>query len=520
MINEKRTAWQIVYQLASISLEPLSVMMTYPCSGQYKCLSVIPYNRRSYGIHINLEGNSILVGDDLLQYQGRMPLDNISQLANQIIYAEGLRNQDASRELPGLEFVCELMSRKYGGALDIVNAWHEGADYSGLDSEITSLAYYPVTTEQDWRQHAEWWGIIHEGKQKRCVLALLNLKEHVLLTDTRELIDLAEELGEGLRRMDAMMAAGKRSHRIISSRFEKELTKGYLKPLLDFVNNDNNLCVEIRRDYINIYYRGGNLLRIKEKKLGYSFEFEIRYIKVHNTAKNQILSLPSCITGGLEVNAWVSMLPVIKREMDIYFVGHRKAEREFQQLVVRENNLSGIAAKTDYFICDIEYMVGNLRFDLMAAKHIGNGKFRLALIEMKYADSALKGKSGLIDHVRTATDFLKSCNLASLRGEMQEILSLKQRMGLILELPKAMSFTEEKPEFMFLLANHKPASSVLKSELKALKTEPFYQDFCQLADLKIATANFFGYGLYNECVYTLEEYEAINQAILDISKGG
>ena len=34
---------------------------------------------------------------------------------------------------------------------------------------------------------------------------------------------------------------------------------------LEVVKKDATLCLEIRENYINIYYRGGNLVRIQEK---------------------------------------------------------------------------------------------------------------------------------------------------------------------------------------------------------------------------------------------------------------
>lgn len=46
-----------------------------------------------------------------------------------------------------------------------------------------------------------------------------------------------------------------------------------LKRVLDRVNSDSTLALEIRENYINIYYRGGNLLKIGEKDGVYSAFF-------------------------------------------------------------------------------------------------------------------------------------------------------------------------------------------------------------------------------------------------------
>ena len=53
--------------------------------------------------------------------------------------------------------------------------------------------------------------------------------------------------------------------------------------------------------------------------------------------------------------------------MDEYFALKGKAKREFQQLIVRENNYSSISNETEYFITDIEVTEpGAARFDMMA----------------------------------------------------------------------------------------------------------------------------------------------------------
>jgi len=50
--------------------------------------------------------------------------------------------------------------------------------------------------------------------------------------------------------------------RRLSDQFMAGLKEGWLHPLLDRVKADRTLCLEIREDYVNIYYRGGNLLKV------------------------------------------------------------------------------------------------------------------------------------------------------------------------------------------------------------------------------------------------------------------
>ena len=232
------------------------------------------------------------------------------------------------------------------------------------------------------------------------------------------------------------------------------------------------------------------MLRISEKATGYIFFFDLEFIKEENSGTKTIIScLPKQVAVRGATQAWSDMIPTIKAEMDAYFVYHKKVEREFQQLVVRENNVGEIAKKTDYYICDIEYQIGETRFDLVTAKCIGRGKYRLALIEIKYADSALAGKSDILDHVHKAYKYLSENNINDLKKDMHEILEIKSELKSVDDLPAKFEFSKVKPGFIFLLANHKPASGSLNSELNKLKKN-FYIDFCIMADLKIAMASF------------------------------
>jgi len=147
----------------------------------------------------------------------------------------------------------------------------------------------------------------------------------------------------------------------LSSYFFNELKTGSLILLLDYVHNDNTLDLEIRDNYINIYYRGGNVLRVKYKRnSGFLFHFDEKYLKKHP------FIIPSTLENLENKQDWDNFFPLAKQAMDYYITKNTKQEREFQQLVVRENNNSSIANGTDYFIIDIEYdNHADARFDLI-----------------------------------------------------------------------------------------------------------------------------------------------------------
>jgi len=292
----------------------------------------------------------------------------------------------------------------------------------------------------------------------------------------------------------------------LSRTFESALKSGFLKPVLKLVQGDSTLCLEIRKHYINIYYRGGNILKIVEKGDVFNASFDRKYLIEDETRVPK--EVPSTLAMPNDVNVWMEAIPFLKHEMDLWFGKHPKDEREFQQLIVRENNFGNTAKSTDYFICDIEYAYDKGRFDLIAvhwpstaADRRKNTALGLAFIEMKYLDKAVSGKAGLPDHIKDITDFLEEkANLTNLKDEMKQVFNQKRELGLINNQMPIESFSDDKPEYILVLANHDPDSSILKRELAKLPTCPYTQ-------VKFAVSSFMGYGLYQEHIYTLDNFK-------------
>lgn len=299
----------------------------------------------------------------------------------------------------------------------------------------------------------------------------------------------------------------------LSENFIRALEEdGLLNPLLERVKNDSTLCLEIRKNYINIYYRGGNIIRIKENKSYLAF-FDEKYCKSKKIGKINtpkiIKDLPNKLISKSSINCWMEAIPSLKDAMDLWFGKNPKNERESQQLVVRENNLGRYARSTDYFICDIEYANANGRFDLIAVRWPSSGPGRknnknvgIAFIEMKYYDGALTEKAGLNEHLKDMNYFLSDQKrLVDLKQEMKNVFNQMRRIGLINNQKDIDQFNNDKPEYIFILANHDPVSSVLKKELDKLSVN--YPDL----KLKFAASNFMGYGLYKENVVNLREFK-------------
>ena len=313
--------------------------------------------------------------------------------------------------------------------------------------------------------------------------------------------------------------------RVVSTAFADDLKHGKLSPLLSRIKEDDTLMLALRDGYINIYYRGGNLLKIEQKNSGgkYIASFDAKYNK--KNAEPLPVKFPCPVNSETDSRTLVDAIPALKYAMDRYFSRHRKTEREFQQLVARENNWSPIANETEYFIVDIEVAgaLPNARFDMLAVRWLRDERKRQGtlvpvLIEMKYGSKSMEGDSGLNEHMEDAVSLRadnKSWN--SLRKGLEDQINQLDDLGLLhfnrsttvkrLEIdPKA------TPELVFMLANHNPASVKLSRSLAAME-EPTPDE--NGYDLLFFVSSFAGYGMHRACMQRLGEFKATVAKLLE-----
>lgn len=308
--------------------------------------------------------------------------------------------------------------------------------------------------------------------------------------------------------------------RQLSEKFIDDLKShtGILKPLMQFILNDDSLEFMIRDNYVNIYYRGGNLLKIEPSNDTYKFTFDTNYLIY------KIEELPNPIIDGDILKQWIEILPYLKQNIDIYRTTKKSnLEREYQQLVVKEcNELNkSISNGSEIFIIDIEYANDNGRFDMIGIEWDRNqaslqGKYKpkLLLIEMKFGDDAIEGKDGnkkyadIKQHIIDVEKFTnpENNNLEILKKETLSILKQKRDLGLFRGMQhnknEVIDLDINKPDFVLLLAAHNPRSIKLSNVLKNLPD-------MKHTNLKFSVANFMGYGLYTDCIYSLDEFQEI-----------
>ena len=309
--------------------------------------------------------------------------------------------------------------------------------------------------------------------------------------------------------------------RELSESFLNALEEGQLKSLLNRVKQDHTLDLQIRDDYINIYYRGGNILDIKKVGENYNFHFATNYLPEEERNEPNIENYTPETN---DCEAWVNTMKNRKEAIDLYFDKKQSLEKEFQQTVVRVNNYclrrdgKGVSRSTDFFIIDSEYDNSQgSRFDLIAVEWESNVQKRklnsqykpkLTMVEMKYYDYALNNDSGILDHLKKIEKFLfYDKSVKKFKSEMKTLLEQKRRLGLIPGLVgknNDLNDFHDNMQALFLLANHDPASTTLSNELQDVNT------YCQSQsipfEVKFCVSNFVGYGLYKEGLLSLEDF--------------
>lgn len=203
--------------------------------------------------------------------------------------------------------------------------------------------------------------------------------------------------------------------------------------------------------------------------------------------------------------------------MDNFLSAYFRPEREFQQLVARENNYSSISNESEYFFSDLEISesTSGAKFDMIAIRWPANQRkkgnnCRLALFEMKYGDGALGGKSGILKHLKDIDALITNKEkykelVHIIEGQFNQL----DQLGL-LNFNKGKSYTEvsldpdEKPEVIFILANHNPRATELKTILNTSEMVAYGES--QRFDLRFFVSSFAGYGLHTKCMQPLTEF--------------
>jgi hypothetical protein len=309
--------------------------------------------------------------------------------------------------------------------------------------------------------------------------------------------------------------------RAISDDFTIDLTGGILEPIYKYLFEDNTVMLALRNDEIHLYYRGGVIQKIVRTSKGYQCSVDKNYFKDGDslTTSGVKARVINCLEDSV---ALLQEFPTIKLAIDRHLSKIRKEEREYQQLVVRENNQSSISGETEYFITDIEFSMPNGleggRFDMLGVRWDANNrkygnKCIPVIFEMKYGDKALSNKSGIVDHLQKLVKVLKED--PDFKNKISQVIESQFNSFNDLEL---ISFSRNKEggniafvpssriEYVLLLANTNPRSTTLSDIILSQEFRAAV-DCLEVSglDVRFFVASYAGYGLHVGCMKTTEQ---------------
>jgi hypothetical protein len=259
--------------------------------------------------------------------------------------------------------------------------------------------------------------------------------------------------------------------RQLSLPFMHELKAGFLSDLTQHAIADPDLDLEIRANYVNLYYKGNSLLKLQEARSGdYRVDIHAKFAKD--------LDIPTALTDRSLTAQFLKCLPHLKQHVIEH--GKHSLEVEYEQLIIRANNFEPRNA-SDYFVVDRQYTLGQERFDLIGfywdrRRRRAGQEVPLCLLEVKFA---LNPDIAEV-HEQLARYYAAiEPRLPQLAKELQGVLRQKLELGLYrqdaarLKAMRTLTFSPElsRVQFVLILVDYNPHSSLIN--LGKLKQLPF-----------------------------------------------
>jgi hypothetical protein len=279
--------------------------------------------------------------------------------------------------------------------------------------------------------------------------------------------------------------------RRLSDKFFTDLKDGFLSEITESVRKDPDLNLEIRDRYINIYYKGNSLLKLRETlSLQYQAEIDRKFLTG--------LNLPIVFTKS-NVPQFLNAIPLLKQNIVIH--GKCSLEVEYEQLIIRANNYE-LRNNTEYFIVDRQYTMKEGRFDLTGifwemTHRQKNQKVPVCLMEVKFAlNSDISEVHNQLARYYAAI----TPRAGEIAEEMQAVFRQKIDLGLYrqpddrLAALRTLTFMKDIKKFQFILILVDYNHHSTKLDLKKFSTLPFADQ------VKVF---YSGFGMWQENVETL-----------------
>lgn len=259
--------------------------------------------------------------------------------------------------------------------------------------------------------------------------------------------------------------------RKLSATFINSLKSGFLAGITQKVITDSDLTLEIRDNYINIYYKGNSLLKLSESIHG-SYKAYI-----HEKFRGG-LDIPLDFVDQETTAKFLKNIPLLKENVVMH--GKHSLEIEYEQMIIRANNFEP-RNNSEYFIIDRQYVVGKQRFDLTGifwdrmSRRKGQ-EVALCFIEVKFALN--KDISEVHNQLKRYYEAIRP-EAGNIAEEGETIFRQKLELGLYkqsverIEAMKTLSFSKDISQFQFILVlvDYNPNS--YKLNLDNLAALPF-----------------------------------------------
>jgi hypothetical protein len=258
----------------------------------------------------------------------------------------------------------------------------------------------------------------------------------------------------------------------LSDGFMSSLKTGHLSALTRKVIQDPDLDLQIRQNYLNIYYKGNSLLKLSEtRKNRYQVNIHPKFLG------DQPIS---GLDDEASVEAFLVRIPRLKENIITH--GKSSLEIEYEQLIIRANN-NEPRNNTEYFIIDRQYTAEKReRFDLTgifwsrSKKRSKGQEVPLCLIEIKFA---LNREIRQLHRQLSAYHQSLQDQFQNIVTESQHVFRQKLDLGLYnqpqdrVEALKTLQISSDfdKTQFILILVDYNPFSTLL--DLEGLKQLPF-----------------------------------------------
>ena len=241
--------------------------------------------------------------------------------------------------------------------------------------------------------------------------------------------------------------------------FEALLDQPNFAPLLRMFKNDPELLFEVRKGNAIVYYMGGKICELTLG--GRAPNKKIRcYIDPHYSRRGKrknseeafvVDSVAEAMLEDLNSQAhrfdyayWAEKMPEVKTCIAEHLVDHQNKERQKQQVLSKENN----DFDCPIVILDTEYGVREkvsksskmAKVDMVGLRRSGEGKWDIALIELKVGYSSVKGNAGIADHIRDFEIILR-CRRPDITESALNIFELKKRYGWLKNCPNTLELS-------------------------------------------------------------------------------